>query len=343
MRHSIRNGAIVAIGAVFAGLTGCSDTSTHAASREPDRAPASQVTLACQGRVEGRTETVEVGAAADGVIQVEYVKEGQAVRKGAKLAEIGCPDLIASLAEARSEVESARQVRARLLRGSREEERRMATEQTRAARSELQRATLNLNRMKQLYAKTDVSKASLDDAQRDYEVAQAKVEEAARHEQLVNAPALAEDIAKADADITAAGDRVRVIEERIGKYTVTAPIDGTILRILLRPGESFSTMAPRPLFTMSDLSVRRVRAEIDERDVMKVRVGQPVEVFPDGREAQKFKGKVQQIASSMGRKRILSGDPAEKTDHDVLESMILLDESAARLPVGMRVVVQFLQ
>ena len=50
-----------------------------------------EVTLACQGRVEGRSETVEVGAAADGVIQTVYVKEGERVAKGAKLAEIGCP------------------------------------------------------------------------------------------------------------------------------------------------------------------------------------------------------------------------------------------------------------
>ena len=77
----------------------------------------------------------------------------------------------------------------------------------------------------------------------------------------MNAPALPEDLAKAAADIAVAEEAVRVIREKIAKYTVTAPIDGTILRVLLRPGESFSTLAPRPLFTISDLSVRRVRAE----------------------------------------------------------------------------------
>lgn len=335
--------SIVVIAALIAGLAGCSGSSTHAASRDTNRAPARDVRLACQGRVEGRTETVEVGAAADGVIRSVFVHEGQTVRKGTKLAEIGCPDLVASLAEARSQVESARQVRARLVRGAREEERRMASEQTRATRSELQRATLNVERMKLLYAKTDVSKASLDDAQRDYEVAQARLEEATRHEQLVNAPPLPEDIAKADADIAAAEDRVRIMEERIGKYSVAAPIDGTILRVLLRPGESFSTVAPHPLFTIADLSVRRVRAEIDERDVTKVRIGQKALVFADGHEDQKFEGEVQQIANAMGRKRVVSGDPAEKTDHDVLESIILLDRGARALPVGMRVVVQFLR
>jgi multidrug resistance efflux pump len=94
---------------------------------------------------------------------------------------------------------------------------------------------------------------------------------------------------------------------------------------------------------MADISIRRVRAEIDERDVTKVRIGQKVLVFPTGREDEKLTGKVQQIAASMGRKRVISGDPADKTDHDVLESLIRLDPKGQSLPVGMRVVVQFFQ
>ena len=68
-------------------------------------------------------------------------------------------------------------------------------------------------------------------------MAQARLAEATRHEQLINAPALPEDVAKADADISTAGNAVRVIEERIGKCTVTSPMDGTVLRVLLRAGE----------------------------------------------------------------------------------------------------------
>jgi HlyD family secretion protein len=326
-------------------LAGCSSTSTHAASREPVLSGSGHgnVTLACQGRVEGRTETVEVGAATDGLIQWVFVKEGDTVSQGAKLAEIACPDLQTALAEAISQAESARQVRVRLLRGSRDEERHMAAEQTAAAKSELLRATANLERMKTLHTKSIVSNAAFDDAERDYSVATAKLEEATRHEQLTNAPPLPEEVAKADADIAAADNRMRTIQEKIGKCTVTAPIDGTILRVLLRPGESFSTLAPRPLFTLADLSIRRVRAEIDERDVLKVRTGQKAVVFADGDQDQKFTGQVQQIATSMGRKRITSGDPSEKTDHDVLESVIVLNAEARALPVGMRVVVQFLK
>jgi hypothetical protein len=43
----------------------------------------------------------------------------------------------------------------------------------------------------------------------------------------------------------------------------------------------------------------------------------------------------------MGRKSVLSGDPAEKADRDVLEVIIELDQSAKELPVGLRVTVQY--
>jgi hypothetical protein len=45
----------------------------------------------------------------------------------------------------------------------------------------------------------------------------------------------------------------------------------------------------------------------------------------------------------MGRKKVLTDDPSEKTDHDVREAIISLDSQALALPIGMRVVVQFLR
>ncbi len=332
-----------------AGLSGCGlSPNPEAASRPGNQAVSGaakspEVALACPGRIEGRSEAIEVGAAADGVLKAVYVKEGQTVKRGSLLAEIDCADLNAGLQAAEAEAESARQVRARLLRGSRDEEREMAAQRTAAARSVLERTALQLDRMQALYAKDEISRSALDDARRDQSVAEANLREATRHEQLVNAPPLPEEVVKADSDIAAAENRIRVIREKLTKCAVAAPIDGTILRVLRKKGESFSTLTPQPLFTIADLSVRRVRAEVDERDVLNVRVGQKVLVFPQANRNQFFEGIVTRTASTMGRKKILTGDPAEKADHDVLEAMIDFQPNAPQLPVGMRVVVQFLR
>jgi multidrug resistance efflux pump len=258
------------------------------------------------------------------------------------LAEIDCPDLQAAFEEAKSEAESARQVKARLMRGSRDEERLSAEQRTLAAKAVVEEAAAHLKRMKDLHDSGVMARADLDQVKRDYDVAEAKLREAIRNEELVKAPALAEEVAKADSDIASAEHRIEIVQEKMSKCVVTAPINGAILRVLMRPGESFSTLTPRPIFTMADLSIRRVRAEVDERDVAKVRVGQKVLISSDALQNQMLEGVVERISDTMGRKKILTGDPSEKADRDVLEAMIDL-KGAIKLPVGMRVTVQFLR
>ena len=301
------------------------------------------VIVACPGRVEGRSDTVQVGAAADGVVQSIHVREGEKVKAGDTLAEIGCSDLASALRVSQAEAESVRQARARLLRGSRPEEREEAAQRTRAARAEVEHTAAELNRATQLSEAQAISKASFDQARRDYEVAEAQLKEAARNEELVNAGPTAEDAAKADADLRAAVDRVRLAGEKIGKCTVVAPVDGTILRVDLRAGESFSTIAPHPLFTIADLSGRRVRAEVDERDIGKIHVGQKAILTSEAYPGKHFEGTLSRIASIMGRKSVITGDPADKSDRDVLEAIVDLRAAADTLPMGLRVTVQFVR
>jgi HlyD family secretion protein len=332
--------------AILAG-TGCSPSHSQAAAPPSTglagslRQQNSPVVLASPGRVEGRSDTIEVGAAIDGVVTAVHVKEGQTVTRDAPLAEIGCPDLRATLQTVLSEVESAKQVRARLVRGSRDEERLASEQRTLAAKAVLEQAAVHLRRTKELVQAGAAARSLLDEAQRDFEVAEARLRESVRQEELIKAPPVQEDLAKADADVQVSENRVRSVNEQLSKCSVKSPISGTILRVLLRPGESFSTITPKPLFTMSDLSGRRVRAEVDEKDITKVSLGQTVEVTTDAHSGRKFTGVVSKLASTMGRKRILSGDPAEKSDRDVLEVMVDLGEAGNQLPLGLRVVVHF--
>jgi multidrug resistance efflux pump len=84
---------------------------------------------------------------------------------------------------------------------------------------------------------------------------------------------LQEEKARADAGVLAAEDRVRTVHERIGKYSMPAPIDGNILRVYADAASHYSTVTPRPLFSLADTSTRHIMAEIGERDVDKVSIG----------------------------------------------------------------------
>ena len=315
-------------------------TSGRVERQEPSAAP-DAVILASPGRIEGKSDSVEVGAGIDGVIQTIRVREGQSVKRGQVLADIDCRDLHAALPVVRAELESLVQVRERLVRGSRKEERDGAAQRTAAAKAVAAKAATELERSRLLFKDDLIPRVTVEAAVRDAEVAEAEYQRALRNEELVNAEPLAEELARADADILAAQERIKVAQDRVGKCSVRAPMDGTVLRIVLQQGESFALVSPRPVLTMTDLSGRRVRAEVDERDVGKVSNCERVVVFSDAFPGRVFTGKVSRIASTMGRKSVLSGDPADKADRDILEVIAELEPAANALPVGLRVTVQF--
>src|SRR6267142_1835138 len=239
----------------------------------PSNSATATVAFASPGRVEGASETTQLGAAADGILKAVYVKEDQFVKRGTLLGEIACDDLQASLQTAIAEADGARQSRIRILRGARDEEKKIAGEKTAAARATFEEAKSRLEMQRALYQREQVSRATFEQAVRDLGVADANLRAAVRTEELLAAPPLEEDKARADADVLAAEGRVRTAQERIGKCSIVAPIDGTILRVYARRGESFSTVTPRPLFSLADTSSRHIKAEVDERDVDKLFAG----------------------------------------------------------------------
>jgi multidrug resistance efflux pump len=300
------------------------------------------VAFASLGRIEGLSDTTQVGAAADGILKAVYVKEGEFVKRGTRLGDISCDDLKAALDTALADAEAARQSRIRLLRGAREEEKRVASRKTAAAQATYDEAKASLDRQKILYEGGQIARAAYDQSVRDMGVAGAELQAAVRTEQLLAAPPLPEDKARADAQVLAAESRSQEARDRIRKCSIFAPINGTVLRVYARAGESFSTIAPRPLFTIADASGRRIKAEIDERDLGKVKIGQPVNILADGFDGKKFAGTVASISSIMGRKSVFAEDPSDKSDRDVVEAVITLNDSDQTLPIGLRVTVQFL-
>ena len=57
---------------------------------------------------------------------------------------------------------------------------------------------------------------------------------------------------------------------------------------------------------------------------------------------RRFAGTVKELSSVMGRKSVVTGDPADKSDRDVLEVVAELGPDATALPLGLRVTVQFM-
>lgn len=301
-----------------------------------------EIVLACPGRVEGQSDVINVGAGADGVLTAVLVQEGQQVRAGQVIALVNCREIESQIDEARALAEKARQNRLRLMRGSRSEERLKAADETAIAEAQFKQAQLQHERVAQLFKAAVISKEELDKAARDLAVAEATLRATKNQQALVNAPPLPEELGRADSEVGLAEEQARTAKARLDKCTVKAPLSGTVLKTFLKAGESVSTVFPQPIVSLADTSQIKVRAEVDERDLGRVYVGQSAIVLADAYPDKKFSGRVSSVGAVMGRKKVRTGDPAEKSDRDILEVLIDLDETEGYLVIGLRTSVQFL-
>jgi HlyD family secretion protein len=129
---------------------------------------------------------------------------------------------------------------------------------------------------------------------------------------------------------------VSQVENAIERTRVRAPSDGTVLNVWAKVGEMAQPSADAALVLFGDISGLRVRAEVEERDVTKIRVGQRVVVRADAFPDKDFEGVVTQLAPALGSPSITSRGPRRPNDVEVLEVRIALDGTPPLL-TGMRV------
>ena len=100
--------------------------------------------------------------------------------------------------------------------------------------------------------------------------------------------------ATAASQAEAARARVAEIEAQLADTRILAPAEGTVMTKLAEPGELVA--AGRPLATLVNLKDLFVRVYVPERDIGKIRLGNPARVFVDAFPGRSFTGAVSEVA-----------------------------------------------
>lgn len=133
-----------------------------------------------------------------------------------------------------------------------------------------------------------------------------------------------------------ANAKVKELETELDRLQVKAPINGTILRINVRPGE-FAAAGPatnNPLVLMGDISTMHVRVEVDEADALRVQ--------PGAKAVGRLRGYADRQADLtlvrkeyyVKPKRSLTGDGNERVDTRVQELIYSFDNTQLGTYVG---------
>lgn len=231
----------------------------------------------------------------------QFVHEGEIVfRLDPAIPQASLSQAEASLASAKANLASNEAVYQKALSGNRPEEIKAAEATAKRLQYEEDLARLDMERNQVLFKQKTVSQDSLDRARTTYESARQNRENAVQNLTLLKQGSRKEDIAAAKAAVEVARSRVTEAEAAVdnakgnlARCIVRAPFDGWSVRRWLDPGAM--PLASQPVVSMFDPSTLRVDANIEEKYLHDVAVGDKVDISVDAYPELRLQGRVTQI------------------------------------------------
>ena len=238
---------------------------------------------------------VDVGSTVTGRVAQVRVMEGTQVRQGDVLVQLESDELRAALAQA---VAAERQAKARL-EGLRSTGRTAAQAARAQADASLQAASASLARVQQLVAEGFYSPAQLDEARRAVDVARAQ--QLGAQAQLQATADAGTEVAQAQAQLALAQAATVAAQARLAQATLVAPADA---RVLVREVEPGQIVQPgKALLSLALAGPTQLVAQVDERFLEQLQLGQPAWVVADAFAAQRFAARVLSIAPAVDAQR----------------------------------------
>lgn len=247
--------------------------------------------------VSGNIEVTDAATSfkASGRLAERLVSEGDVVTRGQIMARLDRVELAQQVALQQADVLAARADLAELEAGSRPEEIVQAEAALERARAEEARGRAEGRRMAELHAADVVSAREREVAETALAVARAGVRDAEQHLLLLEQGPRRERIAQARARLERASRALDLATTRLDDGVLVAPMAGLVLAEHVEPGEFVN--AGTPVVTLGALGEVWLRAYIDERDLGRVKVGQPARVTADTWPGRVYPGVVSFLAS----------------------------------------------
>ncbi|CCE02350.1 efflux RND transporter periplasmic adaptor subunit [Bradyrhizobium sp. STM 3809] len=305
----------------------------HAASAQEERWLA-----VAPGRVEPASGLIKLGAPVVGLIQDVLVKPGDTVFAGQALVRLADAEARAQLASAEAQAAMRKRVRNKESTPSGAGPRRRAEDGLADAQAAVFDARVALDKAVAERRAGRGADGDVDSARTQLAKAQAKLDQQADELRKVTADAPLP--ISAEGQLNVARSDLQAARATLEKLTIRAPLDGTVLQVNARAGEIAAPQATQPLALLGDMSSLRVRAELDQRDLDKIKPGQQAVVRSDAFRGRDVAGKVASIAPLVESSRAAALSQRNMTDVDVVEVLVDLAEPGP-FAVGMKVDVYF--
>ena len=235
--------------------------------------------VTADGKIVPKKE-VKISARIYGEIKEIPVKEGDVVKKGDVLVVLDQSRFASAYEQAKAALGSAKA-------------------NLELARANYKQAQNAYERTKKLFEKGLVSESEWENVQTALEVAKAQLDAAGKA------------VEQAEATLRAAKDE-------LDKTVIRSPMDGVVIQVLKEPGEIAlgSQLTEDIIMKVADMSSMRMSAEVDETEIVWVKLGQTARIKVDALPNEKFAGRVVEISHSAKVKQIPTQEE-EGADYEV--------------------------
>jgi len=234
-------------------------------------------TVSANGQIQP-VKDVKISPYISGEVVELYVKEGEHVKTGQKLAKIDPKIYISAFQQAKAGYETAKANEA----GSKA--------QVAQAKAQFIKAKLDYQRNKKLYKNQVISQSDFDASQSAYKVAQANVNAAKE-----NYLAAKFRVKTALAELTKA-------QEDLKRTTIYAPNEGTISNLSVEKGERVTGASQfssgTQIMLIANLNNLEADVQVNENDIVNVALNDTALIEVDAFLNREFKGVVTEIATS---------------------------------------------
>ena len=282
------------------------------------------------GTVDARE--VDLSFQVGGRIQRLFTDEGKTVKAGDVVAELDPRDLQLASDRAKAQANSAQKALASLEAGSRTQDIRAAEAAVRQGNADLEFARAQRDRTAKLVADHFAPPQQLDTANDQVDGAAAKLDQARENLSLLREGPRKEDIEKAAADFEAATAAAATAAQQLAYARLASTVEGVVSVRLAEQGQN---VAPgQAVFRVAQVDRPWVRVYLGEKDLPRVKLGEPAEVRVDGIPGRVFHGHLSFISPEAEFTPKTVETKALRVDL-VYRAKVDVDDASGALKIGM--------
>lgn len=249
--------------------------------------------ISTNGKVEPVTN-FEAHAPAAATVTGVYVHEGEQVRKGQLLVRLDDSAVKEQVARAQAQLQSAQADRSTIEAGGTRPDILTLQDQIAKAQSDQAGAQASLESLKKLQQSGAASAGEVQAAQVRLDIAQGSL---GNLQQRKSQPFAPQEMQRVDASVAGAHAAVSAAEDMLRQLAVRSTVDGTAYQVPVRRGKFVN--AGDLIVQVADLKNLQVRAFVDEPEIGKVQVGQPVSILWDALPMQSWQGQVKTVPQTV--------------------------------------------